>query len=263
MEIRPPAAAGVFYPADRWQLERTLRALLDEAPKGRAPKALIVPHDVYADIGPLVAAAYARLAQDRDVIRRIILLGPAHFVRVAGIALCSAEAFATPLGVLHVDVPTLRRLSMLPYVAVEDLAHAFEHSLEVHLPFLQEALDRVLIVPLAVGNLPADTIGMLLTALWGGPETRIIVSSDLSHYLASPMALTLDQATAHTIETLERHGVVEGMACGRQAINGLLWIARARQMQVERIGLGQSGRGESDRVVGYGVFAFFDESFAE
>jgi AmmeMemoRadiSam system protein B len=258
MDVRPPAAAGQLYPADRWDLHVRLWDLLDEAvPEGPAPKALIVPHAALKDIGPLAALAYARLAQDRAVIRRIILMGPAHFVRIAGIALCSAEGFATPLGVLAVDRRTLGRLAALQAVEIEDLAHAFEYSLEVQLPFLQEALDEVLIVPLAVGQMAPETVGLLLSLLWGGPETRIIVSSDLSHDLLSPLAETLDEATANTIQTLERHGVVEGMACGRAAINGLLWVARTRQMRVERIALGHSSDG-AHRVVGHGVFAFTD-----
>jgi AmmeMemoRadiSam system protein B len=261
MEVRPPAAAGVLYPSDRGVLRATLRTLLDDAlPEGPAPKALIVPHAAYQDVGPLAAVAYARLAQDRDVIRRIILLGPAHFVRLAGIALCSAGGFATPLGILEVDRRTVGRLSTLPSVSVEDLAHAFEHSLEVQLPFLQETLEEIVIVPLAVGQLPPEVIGLVLNVLWGGPETRLIISSDLSHYLDSATASTLDEATAQAIESLQRQGVVQGMACGRAAINGLLWIARARQMRVERIGLSYSHQppDAESRVVGHGVFAFYE-----
>ncbi len=261
MLIRPPAAAGVLYPADEGELRTSVRGWLRDAPlRGPSPKALIVPHTGYDDIGPVIATAYTQLAQDRAIIRRIILLGPAHFVRLAGVALSSAEAFATPLGSVEVDRETIAHLAQQPYAEVEDFAHAFEHSLELQLPFLQETLSDVVIVPLVVGEMSPEMIGLLLATLWGGHETRIIVSSDLSHSFDALLAETLDETTAHVIETLERPGLFNGMACGREAINGLLWTARARHMRVQRVALGYSSRsaGPSERV-GYGVFAFTED----
>ena len=257
MEIRPPAAAGTRYPADHQELRTTLRDLLDEAdPQGPAPKALILPHASYADAGDVLAAAYARLAQDRHVIRRIVLLGPSHFVRVSGVATSSAEAFETPLGEVEIDRSAVDRLSALPNVETQDLAHAFEHSLEVQLPFLQETLEDIVIVPLAVGEIAPEVAGWLLTSLWGGEETRIIVSSDLSHAPDVDVATALDETAARAIESLGRPGLMEGMACGREAINGLLWLARTRRMHAERIALGHANQAAG--TVGYGVFAFTD-----
>jgi AmmeMemoRadiSam system protein B len=242
-------------------LQTTIRDLLDEAePEGPSPKAVIVPHAGLQDAGPASACAFAQLSIDRQVIRRVILIGPAHFVRVAGLALSSAEAFATPLGLLPVDCDTVERLAQLPCAQTQDLAHAFEHSLEVQLPFLQEALEPVIIVPIAVGDIAPEALGLVLSALWGGPETRIIVSSDLSHALDADTASTIDEAAAHTIETLEQHGLQAEGACGREAINGLLWLARVRRMRVTRIALGHAADlADADaRGIGYGAFTFLE-----
>jgi MEMO1 family protein len=258
--VRQPAAAGRFYPADPTELRDLIVALLGQAPPatGPPPKAIIVPHAGYIYSGPIAASAYAQLVPRRSVIRRIVLLGPAHFVPLEGLAAPSAHAFATPLGLVPVDTEALRRVELLPQVKVLDEAHAREHSLEVHLPFLQTVLGDFTLVPLAVGNASPDEIGQVLEALWGGPETLLVISSDLSHYYDSQTAQRLDRATAKAIETLKLEAVGEDQACGRMPIRGLLHAARRHGLRARTLDLRNSGdtAGPRDQVVGYGAFVF-------
>lgn len=217
----------------------------------------MAPHAGYIYSGPIAGTAYARLAPDRDVISRIVLLGPAHRVPFHGLAASSAEAFETPLGLVPVDRDALARVARLPQVVTFDRAHDFEHSLEVHLPFLQEVLDEFSIVPFAVGDADAGEVAEVLDALWDGPETRIVVSSDLSHYEEYETARALDEATSRAIEALAPERIGFEAACGRVPLGGLLTVARARHMHARTLDLRSSGdtAGPRDQVVGYGAYA--------
>jgi len=257
--IRPAAVAGRFYPADAASLRQMIQSFLATAPRtGGDPKAIIAPHAGYVYSGPIAASAYASWAAARDTIRRVVLVGPAHFVPFRGLALPSSEAFETPLGEVPVDREALQRLLALPRVQLLDEAHTNEHSLEVQLPFLQTVLNRFSIVPVLAGQASDSEVCAVLDALWGGPETRFVISSDLSHYLDSPTARRVDRATAKAIEGLRPEDISEEQACGRIPIRGLLAAARARHLRVQTLDLRNSGdtAGSPGRVVGYGAFAF-------
>ena len=259
--VRPPAVAGRFYPAQPDDLRRTVTALLDAvpAPAGPAPKALIVPHAGYLFSGPVAASAYARLAPDRERIRRIVLLGPSHREPFAGLAAASWDGFATPLGVVPLDGCALSRLADLPQVAARNSAHAGEHALEVQLPFLQCLLaPGFTLVPLLAGETSTAEVSEVLAALWGGPETRIVISSDLSHYHEPAAARQLDGATAAAIEALAPDDIGEEGACGRLPIRGLLDAARRHGLRATTVDLRNSGDtgGPRHQVVGYGAFTF-------
>ncbi len=262
--IRSPAAAGRFYSSDPAELRDTITSFLREAAPstGPVPKALIAPHAGYIFSGPIAASAYARFLPARETIKRVILLGPSHFVAFNGVAGSSAEAFATPLGVVPVDVKTMSRLTSSGQIVLRDEAHLYEHSLEVHLPFLQVVLSDFLLVPLVAGNATTDLIADLLDMLWNGPETRIVISSDLSHYLGAGAARRLDRATADAIEALDPDALAEDQACGRIPIRGLLQSSRRHGLVPRTLDLRNSGdtAGNSQRVVGYGAFAFEEQS---
>jgi len=259
-KVRPPAVAGRFYPSDPVELRQLVTGLLAQTPPaiGPAPKALIAPHAGYLYSGPIAASAYARLRPARDLIKRIVLFGPSHYVALDGLATTSADAFATPLGLVPVDVEAVRAVRSLPQVRELDEAHALEHSLEVQLPFLQCVLGEFTLVPLAVGEATPEEISQVLDALWGGPETCFVVSSDLSHYCDSQTARRLDRATAKAIEALKPAGIGEERACGRMPIRGLLQAARRHGLRARTVDLRNSGdtAGPHDRVVGYGAFVF-------
>jgi len=245
--IRTPAVAGLFYPDDPKTLERTIRALLAQAPRhdGPRPKAIIAPHAGYVYSGPIAATVYARLDK---AVERVVLLGPAHRYPLRGIASHSAHFFETPLGRIPVEqgeVPPL------------DAAHAGEHSLEVHLPFLQVVCGKFTVVPLVVGEARPARVAAVLERLWGGPETVIVISSDLSHFHDYATAKRLDRATADAIVALRENDVGPENACGCRPIGGLLAVARRRGLTIEALDLRSSGdtAGDHDRVVGYGAFA--------
>lgn len=259
--VRQPAVAGTFYTGEAGELAREINAMLGRVPEAPAPapKALIVPHAGYIYSGPVAARAYARLRGLRDRVRRVVLLGPAHRVWVQGLALPGSDAFATPLGIVPLDRDAMNAVVGLPQVAVHDGAHALEHSLEVQLPFLQTVLEEFKLVPFAVGDATSDQVGEVLDRLWGGDETLIVISSDLSHFLPYRIAQQVDGETAQSILAM-RQLVSHEQACGSIPVNGLLALARRHGMRVEQLDLRNSGdtAGSRDKVVGYGAFAFYE-----
>ena len=258
---RPPAVAGAFYPGSPALLSDTVDRLLAEAPAAAMfqPKALIVPHAGYIYSGSTAAMAYAALAPWHTTIRRVILLGPTHRVAVDGLAAPKSGAFATPLGNIALDAAALARLIELPQVVFSDHAHAQEQSLEVHLPFLQRVLDDFTLVPLAVGHATPRDVAEVLNLLWGGPETLIVISSDLSHFLPYAAATQVDRDTCTHILQLDTH-IRPEQACGAYPINGLLLAARQRGLTPQLIYRCNSGdtAGDKQRVVGYAAFAFHE-----
>jgi len=263
--VRAPAVAGTFYPGESRELAQTLAQMLGtaahDAPERAVPKALIAPHAGYIYSGPVAASVYALLAPARRSITRVVLLGPTHRVAVRGLALPASQAFATPLGTVEIDRAAVDTLRGMPQVTVSEQAHAFEHSLEVHVPFLQTVLDRFTLVPLAVGNASTREVAEVLDALWGGPETLIVVSSDLSHYLSYGDAQAVDRATAKAILGFATD-LSHEQACGATPVTGLSRIAKRRGLKSELIDLRNSGdtAGDKNRVVGYGSFAFYEEA---
>jgi AmmeMemoRadiSam system protein B len=261
--IRPAAVAGMFYPDNPVVLRQTLVDLLANAPAAdalRAPKALVVPHARYIYSGAVAASAYAQLGALRGRIRRVVLLGPAHRVWVRGLALPEADRFATPLGEVPLDREAMQRLSDLPQVTRSATAHQMEHSLEVQLPFLQQVLGDFQLLPLAVGEATADEVAAVLEQVWGGDETLIVISSDLSHFLPDTEARKADGRTVEAILALDWHLRPE-QACGATPVNGLLLAAKRHGLHPVKLDVRNSSdtAGDPDRVVGYAAFAFEPE----
>lgn len=258
LSMRPAAVAGMFYPGSANVLDAEVREMLSCAEtEVAAPKAVIVPHAGYVYSGPVAASAYAALRKSAMAIRRVVIFGPAHRVWVPGLAASSADLFETPLGRVRVDRKAIDAVADLPQVEINDAAHAGEHSLEVQLPFLQAVLDDFAIVPFVVGGATAAQVAEVIELLWGGPETLIVVSSDLSHYLPYAEARQIDRSTADSIlrrQALPHHE----QACGATPINGLLEVARRRNLAPTLLDLRNSGdtAGDKSRVVGYAAFAF-------
>lgn len=257
--FRPAAVAGSFYPESAALLAHDVGRMLSAArnTKTGRPKAIIAPHAGYVYSGPIAASVYAPLAALRGEIRRVVLLGPTHRVAVNGLALPSCAAFVTPLGLVPVDGQAITCIEDLPQVVLSDAAHAQEHSLEVQLPFLQVVLGDFSLLPLAVGHASAAEVAEVLERLWGGDETLIVVSSDLSHYLPYDAARKSDAASAAHILALDPH-LDHQQACGATPVNGLLLAARRHGLRAQQIDLRNSGdtAGDKSRVVGYGAFSF-------
>ena len=248
--IREPAVAGMFYPADSGELRRMIEGFLAAAEPGPHPKAIIAPHAGYIYSGPIAASVYKRI--NPDGISRVVLIGPSHRVALRGLAASSAPAWRTPLGEVSVARPN--------FIQISDAAHAQEHSLEVQVPFLQVVLGDFTLLPLVAGDASAEEVAEVLEKCWGGPETLIVVSSDLSHYESSETARAMDSAAAKAITALNPRGLDYDNACGLVPIAGLLNLAKKKKMRAELVDLRNSGdtAGSRDQVVGYGAFAFYE-----
>ena len=296
LRVRPAAVAGLFYPEEPTALRAIVAGLLaerarrlagvpggaaaagtaasgaagpgfaaapgdsapgDAAPPPRPPKAIIAPHAGYSYSGPIAASAFSALAGAAPQVRRVVLLGPSHRVALRGLGLPAAEAFATPLGNVPLDLDAVATVERLPQVAVRPDAHDAEHSLEVELPFLQVVLGSFELLPLVVGQADGDEIDEVLQQVWGDDDTVLVVSSDLSHYLPAEVAERVDRDTASQIVALGGP-LTTRQACGAMPINGLLAAARRRSLAPRQLDLGHSGdtSGDRARVVGYGAWAF-------
>jgi AmmeMemoRadiSam system protein B len=260
--LRPPAVAGIFYPLDAAELRRAVEGFIEAAPAPvdtRRPKALIAPHAGYAYSGAVAGCAYRRLRGRVAGIRHVVLLGPTHRVPLRGLALSSLDGFETPLGTVPIDGPGRQRLRELGLAGIADAPHALEHSLEVQLPFLQTVLEDFDLLPITAGLAPPELVARALEAVWGGEDTLVVVSSDLSHYHTSDEARKLDATTTRSI--LERRSdLSDEQACGARCINGLMEVARHRGLTVELLDQRNSGdtAGDRARVVGYGSYALFE-----
>ncbi len=260
--IRAPAVAGFFYPQDPAELRECVSELLGAVSVNaslHAPKAFIVPHAGYVYSGSTAASVYATAAQHKATLRRVVLLGPSHRVYLEGTAVPESAAFATPLGIVPVDVELKSRLRDLPGVLESDRPHALEHSLEVQLPFLQLAIGEFTLLPLVLGRASAQEVARILDAVWGDADTLILASSDLSHYHSYREARRIDAQTSAAI--MNRRPTLSGeQACGAVAINGLLYSARSKHLDVQELARCNSGdtAGDKDRVVGYGAYALYD-----
>ncbi|MTI62449.1 AmmeMemoRadiSam system protein B [Methylophaga sp.] len=258
--VRPSAVAGLFYPADAEKLNNMIARNL-QASTLRAdmtPKALIVPHAGYVYSGLVAASAYKHLEARRDIIKRVVLIGPSHRVPFEGLAVSSVDWFETPMGLIPVDRHAESQIMKIEGVHVLEQAHAKEHSLEVQLPFLQYLLEDFKIVPIVAGHASPKLVAEVLDMLWDGPETLIVISSDLSHYLDYDSACEIDAETSQAIISMDNH-VIDGYhACGSVGINGLLLYAREHNMQGQILDLRNSGdtAGKRDSVVGYGAYLF-------
>jgi len=263
---RETIVAGIFYPANAWELRRAVWSFLAAAKTAKAktdrtemPKALIVPHAGYTYSGPIASSAYAQLTTHAGKLSRIVLLGPSHHVPFTGLAYNSAAAtFLTPLGAVPVDQEAYAEVYDLPQVRCYEAPFIGEHCLEVQLPFLQISLGEFRIVPFLVGAAATEEVAQVIAYLWGGVETLIVVSSDLSHYLDYEHAVAMDAETTRAIESLRPEAITSTHACGHVPLGSLLREAQHRGLKARTLDLRNSGdtAGPRDRVVGYGAYAF-------
>ena len=262
-QIRPAAVSGMFYPDDPTELTDQISAFLNEASYDllAIPKVLIVPHAGMVYSGSIAASAYRSLLQYRHVIRKVILLGPAHRTYIKGLGLPTVDQFQTSLGEINLDTKTIKNLvKKFPQVRFSDEAHADEHSLEVQMPFLQEVLGSFRLIPFVVGEASQKEVADVIHHLWGGEECLIVISTDLSHFHAYDRAVELDRITAEQIELFRGDKLWDHAACGRIPLSGLLQVAKEKWMSIQRFDLRNSGdtSGRKDQVVGYGAWGLFE-----
>lgn len=257
---RAAVVAGMFYPADPDELLQTVFGFLARAGADSfvSPKALIVPHAGYIYSGAIAASAYAHIQPEE--ITRVVLMGPSHHVFLHGLAAPESLIWQTPVGDVMIDFDALRKVSTFSQISFSEKAHQDEHSLEVQLPFLREVLGDFRLIPLVVGDASPEEVAEVLDSLWGGPETLIVVSSDLSHYKRYETAAEMDRVTARAIVDLNVRSLDSDNACGLAPIAGLIHLARQKGLRAELLDLRNSGdtAGPRDQVVGYGAFAFYE-----
>jgi MEMO1 family protein len=261
ISIRPTAVAGSFYPDNASQLNNMLDEYLSQNTFNiSTPKAVIAPHAGYVYSGKTAASVYANIRKIKSKISRVVLLGPTHRVYVKGIALPSNSHFASPLGNVPIDTESLQIINKHSFVQFFDEAHEQEHSLEVHIPFLQKVLDQFTLLPILVGDATPEQVSIILDELWGSDETLIVVSSDLSHFLDYETACETDSNTTQLIESFDYTNIGSKQACGCMPMRGLLKIAHDKSMSIQTVDLCNSGdtAGTKDRVVGYGAYALFE-----
>jgi AmmeMemoRadiSam system protein B/AmmeMemoRadiSam system protein A len=261
--VRPAAVAGMFYPGDPRALAAEVDDLLggvsQPAPRLGYPKALVVPHAGYIYSGGVAARAYDELLPARGTVKRVVLFGPTHRVAVRGLAVPSAGGFATPLGTVRIDTDALDSVRDLPQVVVSDAAHEMEHSLEVQLPFLQKLLGEFALAPFAVGMASVADVAEVIERLWGGPETLVVISTDMSHYHSYDRARALDRATIVRIAAFATD-IHHEEACGATPLNGLLAFAKTKNLSLKLLAACNSGdtAGGKGRVVGYSAFGLYE-----
>ncbi|HZZ63473.1 MAG TPA: AmmeMemoRadiSam system protein B [Roseiarcus sp.] len=260
-EVHPAQVAGLFYPEGAQSL-RNLIARMGEGARpdgGVSPKVAVAPHAGIVYSGSVAATAFGPWARRVDPPRRIVIIGPAHRFVFRGLAIHPAMAWSTPLGEARVAPDLHAGLAQAGAAAVDARPFAGEHSLEMHLVMLQALLPAPFeILPILVGDAEPARVVEALRLVWGGPETAIAVSSDLSHFLDRESAEAIDADTARLIETLDAASLEGRRACGYLPIIGALTIAAERDLRVSGLHLASSadvGAGSS-RVVGYGAFAF-------
>jgi MEMO1 family protein len=259
-KIRKPAVAGMFYPKDPKELSRDLEHYLAQAPTNKIlPKAIIVPHAGYVYSGAVAAVAYQLVKNNKNKITRVILLGPSHRVAFPGLALSTADYYETPFGNVSIDKELAESLTSMAQITYNDAAHAAEHSLEVHVPFLQHTLNNFTLLPLVVGDARADEVSDVLLKVWGGEETLIVISTDLSHFEDYETAQAQDKKTCSHIEQMNPECLEYHDACGRIPVSGILVAAKTKGLKIATLDLRNSGdtAGSKDRVVGYGSWAFY------
>lgn len=259
--IRHAAVAGTFYADNPSQLKADIQHYLSQVTPAisKIPKAIIAPHAGYIYSGPVAASAYTLLMGAAEKIKQVVLLGPSHRVALNGIATPDADFFETPLGKIKINLDLCHKLESLDFVFPSRQAHEQEHSLEVHLPFLQTVLNDFELIPLVVGDCSQDNVATLLDMIWGDEKTLIVVSTDLSHFHNYQVASRLDHQTSLAIQQLQPENISYDNACGRNPLNGLLAFARSKKLRVDLLDLRNSGdtAGDKSRVVGYGAYAVY------
>lgn len=249
--------AGSFYPQDSRDLEAAVEKMLAAARSPALPPcALVAPHAGYSYSGPIAAEAFSTLSSWRDRFRRVVVVGPSHYVEFSGIATSGATSFATPLGEIKIDRGTEDRLARLPQMRVLREAHSQEHSLEVELPFLQVILEDFELVGLVVGDATSEEVSEVLSQVWQGDDTLLVVSTDLSHFYDYTTAKRMDRDTCALIEGASDREIDAQHACGWRILNGLRRVVRQRGRELTTLDLRNSGdtAGGRDSVVGYGAW---------
>jgi len=261
LNLRIPAHAGQYYPADAGFLEKVVdEYLTDGGTVSEIPKAVIAPHAGFIHSGRIAGKAFAVWKAQEVRARRVVLIGPSHYYDFPGIALPDSTRFQTPLGEVQVDPAADDLKRKFRYVRVFEAAHYPEHALEVLLPFLQRAVPGAKIVPLITGRTEMSQVSAVIEEIWGGADTLLVISSDLSHNHPYEIAQKVDRQTARAIVEFDFSRLTADQACAYQAMRGFLKAAIRKEMRCSLLELRNSAdaSGDMSLVTGFGAFHFFE-----
>ena len=260
-KIKQADVAGMFYPGEEASLRQMVDGFIQKALSfDLRPRAIIAPHAGYIYSGSIAGTAYKTIAAVRDQIENVIIMSPAHRFYLRGIALHMADAFATPLGNIPVNIGIVKKIKQFSSVQWEERSFIQEHGLETHLPFIQRAFKPgIKIVPMIVGECQESEVAEILESVWEDPRNFVIISSDLSHFHSYADAKKLDRNTVDLIQNLDSQSLDTEFACGHYPICGLLNLARNRKLKIKALDIRSSGdtAGSKESVVGYGSFAVY------
>ena len=271
-DIRPPAVAGRFYPADAQELQSEVRTFTQSSePTAVQPvkvRALgcIVPHAGYVYSGAVAGAVYRSL----ELPSRYVILCPNHTGRGEPLAIMSQGSWQTPLGMVAIDTELAEALkTRFPLLAEDEVAHRFEHALEVQLPFLQVLHPEFRFVPIAVGTGQFEVLSALGISLAAAirelsDAVLVVTSSDMNHYESDSITRVKDRRAIDQILALKPRGLYEVIReakismCGYgPAVAMLTATLKLGATKAELIRYATSGDVSGDRqmVVGYAGIA--------
>ena len=257
-DVRIPAVAGLFYPADVYQLSDMVDNYLQQAQSGNTqrPHIIIVPHAGYQYSAQIAANAYKKLLPFQKEIKKVILIGPSHYVALKGVALSPSKSFKNALGNIQIDDEITKILSTFEGFSYNEAAHKKEHSLEVQLPFLQKILSNFTIVPLVYGQVEPQILADALKPFIKRKDVLVVISADLSHYLDYDTAKIVDGVTIDMVE--KSQPLEEHQSCGAIGINAAILLSKYGNLHPRLIDMANSGdvTGGKDRVVGYASWIF-------
>lgn len=267
-EIRYPVAVGSFYPRNGRELSAQTAKLLDTADRrlrtseGDIPKAIIVPHNALYFSGLTAGAGYAALKKLKPFVKRVVVIGSSHQGKYFGISLSQARYWEMPNRRFEIDEELTGKLIKMQGVGFDNGAHEAESSLEMQLPFINAVFGRdVKIVPVLVEDASIEQVSDFIKAVWGGPETVVVISTDMT---AGKDAETVRQAiekTARSLEKKEYKVIKDKDFCAPLPVAGLLAFAQENNLNIKKLDLQTSADAfpMTDKVIGFGAFGIFEE----
>jgi len=269
---REPVLAGTWYPGNPEKLRDQIAGFLSKAdgdPFQGELVGLVAPHAGYMYSGQVAAFAYKHLRETS--FKRVILIGPSHYVGFRGIAVDLQSGYKTPLGTTPVDKDFVNEL-LGTNSQIRWLPDAFarEHSLEIQVPFLQSVLKEFTIVPVLMresDEITCTTLadGLAKTMKKKQGKTLVLASTDLSHFHTGDQAKLLDHRFIEALRAFEPKGLLRSIssaeceACGGGPTVAAMLAARglgADQAIVLRYANSGDVTGDYKRVVGYVSAAF-------
>lgn len=259
--LRTAAVAGQFYPGDKTSLLHDIETMMVSG-SAQASIAVMSPHAGYMYSGAVAGKTFSQV----KIPEEVVIIGPNHHGRGHGAAVYSHGAWDTPLGRVPVASELAERfLVECPMAAEDSIAHRYEHSLEVQVPFLQYLSSETRILPLCISRLPLQMLldlgdGLARAISTCAQSPLIVASSDMTHYESGEVARKKDSLALDKVLALDPVGLYEVVHENRISMCGVLptvVMLRAAlalgATNAELVAYSNSGdvTGDQSEVVGY------------